>query len=75
MEPDERGTVVGDDQSAPDEARTVMDLLAEHVPLTLLADLAAAEPRSGEILRAEGLPDDEWWQDSESPESTTPHTA
>lgn len=42
-----------------------MDLLAEHVPLTLLADLATAEPRSGEILRTEGLPEDEWWAEGE----------
>lgn len=63
---------MGDDHSAPEEARSVMDLLAEHVPLTLLADLAAAEPRSGEILRTEGLPEDEWWQ----PEDTsTSHPA
>lgn len=56
---------MGDDQSAPQEARAVMDLLAEHVPLTLLADLATAEPRSGEILRTEGLPEDEWWAEGE----------
>lgn len=43
------------------EAASVMRLLAEHVPLTLLADLAVAEPRSEAILRAEGLPDDAWW--------------
>lgn len=71
---------MGDDQ-APDEAQSVMDLLAEHVPLTLLADLAAAEPRSTEILHAEGLPEDEWWQDPDAPEpaepteSQEPHTA
>ncbi len=45
-----------------DAAGTVMDLLAEHVPLTLLADLAAAEPRSEAILQAEGLPEDAWWE-------------
>jgi hypothetical protein len=45
-------------------AEAVMDLLAEHVPLTLLADLAAAEPRSEAILQAEGLPDDAWWEDA-----------
>ena len=44
-----------------DASGTVMDLLAEHVPLTLLADLAVAEPRSEAILRAEGLPEDAWW--------------
>lgn len=45
-----------------DAAGAVMDLLAEHVPLTLLADLAAAEPRSEAILQAEGLPEDAWWE-------------
>lgn len=45
-----------------DAAGTVMDLLAEHVPLTLLADLAVAEPRSEAILQAEGLPADAWWE-------------
>lgn len=44
-------------------ADAVMDLLAEHVPLTLLADLAATEPGSEAILQAEGLPDDAWWED------------
>jgi hypothetical protein len=46
-------------------AGSVMHLLAEHVPLTLLADLAAAEPRSDAILRAEGLPPQAWWEDEE----------
>lgn len=42
-----------------DEA--VMDLLAEHVPITLLVDLADA-PQSEALLEAEGLPDDPWWE-------------
>lgn len=63
-----------DDEAQPDEgagepavqddaAAVVMDLLAEHVPLTLLADLAVAEPRSDAILESEGLPADAWWED------------
>lgn len=41
----------------------VMDLLAEHVPLALLADLAAPSGKvSTEILESEGLPDDAWWE-------------
>ena len=45
------------------EAETVMDLLAEHVPLALLADLAEPDgPVSQEILEAEGLPEDAWWE-------------
>jgi len=44
----------------------VMDLLAEHVPLALLADLAAPDgPVSTEILASEGLPDDAWWETSD----------
>ncbi len=43
----------------------VMGLLAEHVPLTLLADLAVAEPRSAAILAAEGLPEDAWWAEGD----------
>lgn len=46
-----------------DAAGSVMHLLAEHVPLTLLADLAVAEPSSDAILRAEGLPPQAWWED------------
>jgi len=44
-----------------------MGLLAEHVPLALLADLAAPTgPRSAEILEAEGLPDNAWWETADS---------
>ena len=47
-----------------------LDLLAEHVPLALLADLAAPSgPGSTEILRTEGLPDDAWWEPTSA---TTP---
>jgi len=42
----------------------VMDLLAEHVPLALLADLAApSDVVSTQILESEGLPDDPWWEE------------
>lgn len=42
---------------------SVMDLLAEHVPLALLADLAAPDgPVSQAILETEGMPDDPWWE-------------
>lgn len=53
-------------------ADAVMDLLAEHVPLTLLADLAATEPGSEAILQAEGLPDDAWWEDGAEPGAVDP---
>lgn len=40
----------------------VMRLLSEHVPLTLLADLAQPTgPDSPDILEHEGLPDVAWW--------------
>lgn len=45
----------------------VMRLLAEHVPLALLADLAAPSGSdSTEILRTEGLPEDAWWESSDA---------
>jgi hypothetical protein len=41
----------------------VMRLLSEHVPLTLLADLAQPTgPDSPDILEHEGLPDVAWWE-------------
>jgi hypothetical protein len=41
----------------------VMDLLSEHVPLALLADLADPDgPASPVILESEGLPDKAWWE-------------
>ena len=55
----------GDEATQP-----VRDLLAEHVPLALIVDLATPEATSAEILEAEGLPDEEWWSaDASSSES------
>ena len=54
-----------DDTSVPatdDDTQPVKDLLAEHVPLALLVDLVTPESTSTEILEAEGLPDDAWWE-------------
>jgi hypothetical protein len=50
--------------SADDSADTqpVRDLLAEHVPLALIVDLATPEATSAEILESEGLPDEAWWE-------------
>ncbi|MGW6131351.1 hypothetical protein ACWFNE_15125 [Cellulomonas sp. NPDC055163] len=49
---------------------SVMDLLAEHVPLALLADLAAPDgPVSQAILETEGIPEDAWWEDDDQPAS------
>lgn len=52
-------TEPGERDHAVDEA--VMDLLADHVPLTLLVDLVDA-PRSEQVLVEEGLPADSWWE-------------
>lgn len=55
----------GDEPEAADSPRAtgaMMDLLAEHVPLTLLADLGVVDPVSEEILEAEGLPVEAWWE-------------
>ena len=46
-----------------DPTQEFLGLLAEHVPLALLADLASPSvPGSTAILRSEGLPDDAWWE-------------
>ncbi len=59
--PDPRAAESAADAAADSE--TVMGLLAEHVPLALLADLVAPDgPVSQEILESEGLPDDAWWE-------------
>ncbi|NLF04098.1 MAG: hypothetical protein GX593_03695 [Actinomycetales bacterium] len=43
-------------------AREVLDLLAEGVPMALIADLAdPAGPPSPVILEEEGSPDEAWW--------------
>lgn len=57
----------GQDASAPAEASTsgsehVMDMLGEHVPLSLLMDLTSPTgPDSVSIHDDEGLPEDSWW--------------
>lgn len=61
--------VVGANARA-EEAATVeiMDLLHEHVPLTLLADLTdPAGPASPDILEEEGLPEVAWWEGADRP--------
>lgn len=50
---------------APEDTQPVKDLLAEHVPLALIVDLATPEATSAEILEAEGLPDEAWWEDDQ----------
>jgi hypothetical protein len=61
----------GDRTTAGGERETddVMGLLAEHVPLALLVDLVTPEgPASEEILRADGMPRDAWWEAGSAPE-------
>lgn len=63
-DPDDATPRVDPADAAEDRAsEDVMRLLSEHVPLTLLADLAQPKgPKSPEILEDEGLPDVAWWQ-------------
>jgi hypothetical protein len=43
----------------------VMELLEEHVPISLLLDLVApAGPDSQDILETEGAPEQAWWLQS-----------
>ena len=54
--------VVEPGEGDPQASAGVMDLLAQHVPLALLADLASPTgPPSPAILEAEGLPQQAWW--------------
>lgn len=47
----------------------VMNLLSQHVPLALLADLALPTgPASPAILEEEGLPEVAWWEPGEGHE-------
>lgn len=57
----EDGTIAAGD---PGTDETVMELLADHVPITLLVDLAEA-PHSEELLQSEGLPEQSWWEPTE----------
>ena len=65
LEPDE-SVVEAVEQADTDASAEVMSLLAEGVPLALLADLASpGGPSSPEILQDEGLPDVAWWEPGE----------
>lgn len=60
LEPDPAVLEAVDTQASSE----VMHLLAEGVPLTLLADLASpGGPASPAILEDEGLPEVAWWED------------
>ncbi|WP_432486192.1 hypothetical protein [Kineococcus esterisolvens] len=46
----------------PHTTEPVMEMLSEHIPLSLIMDMASPDgPHSEELLRSEGLPDGEWW--------------
>jgi hypothetical protein len=50
---------------APSAPEQVMELLEEHVPLSLLMDLVAPTgPDSQDILDTEGAPEQAWWAQS-----------
>ena len=54
------------EEADTDASAEVMSLLAQGVPLALLADLASpGGPASPEILQDEGLPDVAWWESGE----------
>ena len=64
---DDRGHAAAHGEPVDEEQASVdvMRLLSEHVPLTLLADLAQPTgPDSPDILEHEGLPDVAWWEPS-----------
>jgi hypothetical protein len=48
--------------SEPQES-TVMELLQEHVPLSLIMDLSSKSgPNSEVIMDEEGQPEESWWE-------------
>ncbi|HZI98074.1 MAG TPA: hypothetical protein VFD41_11185 [Actinomycetales bacterium] len=48
--------------TSDDEGR-VMEMLGDHVPLSLIMDLSApAGPDSARILDDEGEPESKWWE-------------
>lgn len=55
-----------------DPGHHTQELLEEHVPLTLLVDLLAPTgDTSRELLEAEGLPEETWWdEESEGDDAT-----
>lgn len=67
-------TQAGTEPAVTDEGDArVMGLLSEHVPLSLLVDLADPDgPASDEILQSEGRPDDAWWVQEGADDGTEP---
>ena len=52
------------EKTQPDApAEPVMEMLSEHIPLSLIMDMVSPDgPHSAELLESEGLPDEEWWK-------------
>lgn len=72
LEP-EPAVVEAVEQADTEASEEVMSLLAEGVPLALLADLASPEgPESPAILEDEGLPEVAWWDAGEEHEAVEP---
>lgn len=60
MDPEPQTDEAGD--AAPTTSEHVMDMLGDHVPLSLLMDLTVPQgPDSEQLLDEEGLPADSWW--------------
>ncbi|WP_199423946.1 hypothetical protein [Actinotalea solisilvae] len=75
LEP-EPAVVEAADQVETEASAEVMSLLAEGVPLTLLADLVNPDgPASPAILEDEGLPEVAWWDAEDEGATTTPDAA
>jgi len=50
-------------QAVENTAEPVMEMLSEHIPLSLIMDMASPDgPHSAELLESEGMPDEEWWK-------------
>jgi hypothetical protein len=55
-------TTVNDESTINLTDKTVMTMLHDHVPQSLLCDLRATDgPESAEILAQEGAPAVHWW--------------
>jgi hypothetical protein len=72
LEP-EPAVVEAADQVETEASAEVMSLLAEGVPLTLLADLVSPDgPASPAILEDEGLPEVAWWDSEDEAAAPAP---
>lgn len=65
-EPDQGVTAASPDDAPVvdvEAAQQAQELLAEHVPLTLLVDLLTPTGESSaQIMAEEGVPEEQWWE-------------